>query len=439
MNLHLIKRPALCVLILLTSGYFGCKKSNTGPDKKTQSVPLAITTISANSGPFNTTVEITGTGFDPSPANDQVFFNGKAATISAATATKLTAVVPLGAGTGQVSVAVNNGTTVSGPVFTYQLTAFVSTLAGQLAHGFADGKGTSAAFYAPTGLTIDASGNLYVVDMHNYRIRKVDAAGNVTTFAGSGRAGTENGTGTAASFFDPARITKDSHGNFYITDQGNNLIRKMTATGVVTTITGNVAGVPLSNWLSYPEGIAVDASGNIYVADTGNSIIRKISPDGKTDVIIAGNRILGTSDGTGSSVSFHGPIGMAFKNNGLLLYIADSYNNSVRQMNLAGTVLTFLGSNAAGSGSSTSFNHPVDVTFDAANNMYIVDQGNNKIVKMTIDGVVTTLAGSGAKGSADGPANQATFNAPTGIVADASGNIYIADQGNNLIRKISYQ
>ncbi|MFB9845030.1 IPT/TIG domain-containing protein [Mucilaginibacter ginsenosidivorans] len=442
MILSNFQKLAYMVCLVLCATICGCKKSDTAPtDKKPQSIPVVITSLSVNDGPYNTAVEITGTGFDAIAANDEVFFNSKAATISSATATKLTAIVPLGAGTGKVSVSVKNGSPVLGPVFTYELTAFVSTLAGQPASGSANGKGAAASFYAPTHIALDDAGNLYVTDMQNRQVRKIDPDGNVTTFVGKLRAGTEDGTGAGASFYLPWGITRDALGNFYVSDIGNYNIRKITPSGTVTTLTPGIAA-PYADFLMMPEGIAADATGNMYVVDYSTNLARKISVNGKTNVILAGNRLSGSQDGTGASASFNRPCGIAFSPNGLL-YIADSYNNTIRQMNVVGTVLTWVGTGKAGSAdgssSTATFNHPADVAFDKARNMYIVDQGNNLIRKMTYDGVVSTLAGSGAPGSADGPAKQASFNNPTGIAVDAAGNLYIADQGNNMIRKITMQ
>jgi len=445
MILSSLQKQAYFVCLFLIAGLSGCKKSDSVPgNKQIQPIPVTITSLSGSSGPYNTVVEITGTGFDVAAANDQVSFNGKAAVVSSATSTKLTVTVPLGAGTGKVSVSVKGASAVPGPVFTYQLTAFVSTLAGSGAKGSANGLGTAASFYGPKQIAIDNAGNLYVTDLYNYQIRKIDPAGNVTTFAGSINGGTENGIGSAARFYLPAAIRRDAAGNFYIADLGNVMIRKITPTGTVSTVYGGL-GVPTADIIYYPTGVAVDASGNIYVSDSGNSLIRRISPDGKTNTIVAGNRIGGFSDGTGTQVKFNDPEGLAFKPNGQpqLLYIADANNNSIRQMNSVGTTLRFVGTGAVGAangpGSSATFNHPVDVNFDASGNMYIVDQGNNLIRKMDINGKVTTLAGSGAKGSTDGPATQASFNAPSGVAIDAAGNVYVADEGNNLVRKISFQ
>ena len=270
----LIKKHAANALILCVIAicYSACKKTNTKPAEN--SIPVTISSISVNSGPFNTVVVITGTGFDTTPSNNKVFFNGKAAILSAATTTQLTVAVPLGAGTGNITLSVKNATAISGPIFTYQPSAVVTTFAGNInGPGAANGTGTLASFNFPTGIAVDAAGNVYVADRDNNLIRKITPAGVVTTLAGSGANHWANGTGTSASISSPTGVAVDAAGTVYVAD---GLVRKISATGVVTNLSGSSVIVPPTS-LSLLCGVAVDATGNLYVADTGNALIRKIT------------------------------------------------------------------------------------------------------------------------------------------------------------------
>ncbi|MGP8431797.1 NHL repeat-containing protein [Paraburkholderia fungorum] len=322
--------------------------------------------------------------------------------------------------------------------------ADVTTLAGTTTLGHNDGTGAAASFHSPTGVTVDAGGNLYVTDAWNHEIRKITPDGVVTTLAGSTTPGDSDGTGTAASFNLPIGVTIDASGNLYVVDGGNNEIRKITPNGVVTTLAGSKTpgykdGTGANASFKSPYGVTVDASGNLYVADQGNNAIRKITPAGVVTTL-AGTTAPGHSDGTGTAASFNQPIGVTVDASGNL-YVVDYGNNAIRKITSAGVVTTLAGSttpgHADGTDTAASFNNPYGVTVDASGNLYIADQGNNEIRKITSAGVVTTLAGSTTPGHADGTGAAASFNLPTGVTVDASGNLYIADQGNNAIRKIT--
>jgi len=326
--------------------------------------------------------------------------------------------------------------------------AVVSTLAGTAgASGSADGTGAAARFNFPTGVAVDGSGNVYVADSNNSTIRKVTPAAVVSTLAGTASAsGSADGTGAAARFDDPHGVAVDGSGNVYVADNFNNTIRKVSPAGVVTTLAGTAGasgsadGAGAAARFNWPEGVAVDGSGTVYVADEGNNAIRKVTPAGVVSTL-AGGGYCGSADGTGAAARFCGPFGVAVDRSGNV-YVADSFNNSIRKVTPAGVVSTLAGNGfpgtADGSGPAAQFSSPYGVAVDGSGNVYVADTDNNTIRKVTPAGVVSTLAGTaGAAGFADGTGAAAQFDYPWGVAVDGSGDVYVADYSNNTIRKIS--
>jgi sugar lactone lactonase YvrE len=321
----------------------------------------------------------------------------------------------------------------------------VSTLAGSAGViGSADGSGAAASFNFPNGIAVDGSGNLYVADTENSQIRKITAAGVVSTFAGSGAGDSADGSGTAASFSFPIGVAIDGSGNLYVADTENSKIRKITAAGVVSTLAGSgtvgsADGSGTAASFFAPRGVAVDSIGTVYVADAFNHKIRKVTPAGVVSTL-AGSGAAGSADGSGTAASFNEPSGIAVDGGGNL-YVADANNNKIRKITPAGVVSTFAGSgefgSADGSGTAASFNFPFGVAADGSGNLYVADTENSKIRKITAAGVVSTLAGSGAVGSADDSGAASSFNEPSGIAVDSSGNVLVADSSNHTIRKLT--
>jgi sugar lactone lactonase YvrE len=332
---------------------------------------------------------------------------------------------------------------ISGGAISANMPCTVSTLAGSTTSGSSDGTGIVAMFNNPLGVAIDAAGNVYVADTDNHKIRKITPEGEVTTLAGNGSAGSSNGNGTEARFRDPSGVALDASGNVYVADSGNNMIRKITPEGVVTTLAGGSAGSSdgpgTEAKFSHPEGIAVDASGNVYVADSWNHRIRKITPSGVVSTL-AGSRISGSSDGNGIAASFNFPSGVAVDASGNV-YVAEGHNQIIRKITPSGGVTTLAGGGSSGSsdgiGTAARFKGPTGVAVDASGNVYVADYGNNKIRKITPSREVTTLAGTGNSGSSNGLGTVATFYHPSGVAVDALGNVYVAGSGNNMIRKIT--
>jgi trimeric autotransporter adhesin len=332
----------------------------------------------------------------------------------------------------------------------------ITTVAGTGASGFSGdgGLAVSAQLNRPFGVALDSANNLYIADINNNRIRKVTPAGIITTVAGSGTAGFsgDGSLATSASLFNPHSVTVDSAGNLYIADQGNNCIRKVTPAGVITTAAGNgTAGFSgdgsqaASAQLDNPRKVAVDSAGNLYIADASNNRIRKVTPAGVITTA-AGNGTAGFSGdgGLATSAQLNLPTGVAMDSAGNL-YIADNLSNRIRKVTSVGVITTVAGngnggfSGDGGLATSAQLRAPTGVEMDSAGNLYIADALNNRVRKVTPAGIITTIAGNGTSGfSGDGGlATSAQLNNPAGIVMDSAGNLYIADNLNNRIRKIT--
>jgi serine/threonine-protein kinase len=317
----------------------------------------------------------------------------------------------------------------------------VSTLAGSGANSFADGTGSAARFSYPSGVAVDSAGTVYVADTQNNRIRKITSAGVVTTLAGSGANGSADGTGSAAQFWSPFGVAVDSSGTVYVADTNSQSIRKISPAGMVTTLAGgafgSADGTGSAAQFKSPAGVAVDSSGTVYVGDSQNHLIRKITPSGVVTTL-AGSGASGSTDGTGSAAPFNYPKGLAVDSSGTV-YVADTNNNRIRKITSAGVVTTLAGSGAYsfadGTGSAAAFYTPSDVAVDSAGTVYVADSNNYRIRKISPAGVVTTLAG-GAYGFADGTGSTAQFWGPSGVDIDSLGTLYVGDTSNFRIRKI---
>jgi len=331
---------------------------------------------------------------------------------------------------------------ISASAYEYQ-GPVVTTLAGSGKVGAADGAGKEARFQHPLGVAVDGSGNVYVGDYNNHRIRKITLGGVVSTVAGVGEAGKARGVGTKASFNEPVGLAVDEGGNVYVADRNNHAIRKITPDGIVDTLAGSgnpdfADGEGLAASFNTPHGVAVDESGNVYVADAGNNRIRKITASGNVTTL-AGSGIVGNADGLGEEASFNLPNSVAIDGSGNV-YVADRFNHRIRKISPNGAVTTLAGSgiegNADGLRKEASFNQPSGIAIDGIGNVYVADYLNHRIRKIAPNGLVSTLVGSGNPGSEDGYGSAASFNKPYGIAVDAGGAVYVADQLNHKIRKI---
>ena len=339
------------------------------------------------------------------------------------------------------------------------LQSLIETVAGNGTPGYGGdgGPAVAARLNWPRGVVLDGAGNLYISDGRNYRIRKVDAAGVISTVAGNGTQGYggDGGRATAAQLRFPAGLALDGAGNLYIADSAGRRIRKVDAAGVISTVAGNGTqgyggdgGPATEAQLRGPTGVALDGAGNLYIADGSGSRIRKVDAAGVISTV-AGDGVLGNSGdgGPASAARLTSPSDVALDGAGNL-YIADSVGNRIRKVDAAGVISTVAGDGMRGSGgdggpaTAAQLDWPQGVALDGAGNLYIADWGNNRIRKVDYStGVITTVAGTGMNGySGDGGLpTEAQLQRPQHVALDGAGNLYIADGFNNRIRRVSAQ
>jgi outer membrane protein assembly factor BamB len=334
--------------------------------------------------------------------------------------------------------------TVTSPIHYVTNTVMVSSLAGSGVPGYADGNGASAQFYYPNGGYVDPQGNVYIADAYNHRIRRVSAAGVVSTVAGTGQAGYADGPATNCQFSLPLGICVDGAGNVFVADTGNNRIRKISADGQVSTVAGSgmggyADGRGTNAWLNFPNDLVVDPAGDLFVTEFDNHTVRKIAPDGTVSTWV-GNGSPGYVDGPRPSARLNQPGGIALDQNGNL-YVTEWGGQRIRKISAEGQVSTVAGDGTAGyldgAGSSARFRNPDGIVVDGVGNLFIADNGNHAIRRISPSGWVETVAGTGLAGFADGNGPGAQFTNPSGIGLDGEGNLYVADGGNHRVRMLT--
>lgn len=335
--------------------------------------------------------------------------------------------------------------------------ADITTVAGNGVTNYSgdNGPATSAELNLPAAVAVDSSGNLYIADTYNNCIRKVNTSGTITTVAGNGTEGYsgDNGPATSAELNWPMGVAVDSSGNIYIGDTNNNRVRVVNSGGTITTFAGN--GTPAYSGdngpatlaeLYMPYGVAVDTSGNLFIGEMVSDRVRKINSSGTiTTVAGDGTSTYNGDNGPATLAQFGAPEGVAISSSGNL-YITDPMNLRVRMVNTSQIIVTVAGDGTQGStgdgGPATSAEliWPAGVALDFHNNLYIADPPTNRVRVVNTGETISTVAGTGTAGfSGDGgPAASAELNSPNGVAVDSSGNLYIADSGNCRIRKVTF-
>ena len=422
----------ICSLTLLM---FSCEKEDS--NSHDPSSPMTIESFIPATGGGGTEILINGSNFSADTSEISVSLNGQSLAIVGASGTQIMVVVPKKAGSGTLTVKVGGDSVESAKKFTYSYTRTVSTLAGSGKAGFQDGEGTDAKFnfsgqpwYRSMGIAVDDQLNVYVADPGNHCIRKIDSKGTVTTLAGNpNSSGHADGKGTAAQFSLPYDVALDAEGNLYSVDPGNWDIRKISPDG--TAITWAWA-------IQEPWSVAFDKkTGYIYYSScsTSGNVYPITAKSTTGDPIVSG---------------LYYPAGISFDGNGNL-YISLHGDNVIKKY-MAGT---WAGSTIAGSGTAgyengvgmaAKFDHPWGLTVDAIGNIYVAgngtwdggayntDQSIRLITAETYE--VSTFAGSGIAGYADAIGEAAAFSAPTGVAVDKNGTVYVLDKNNNCVRKI---
>jgi uncharacterized protein (TIGR03437 family) len=330
----------------------------------------------------------------------------------------------------------------------------ITTVAGTGVPGYSgdNGSATSAQLRGPVALAVAGDGTIYIADFLNSRVRAVNSSGTIRTVAGTGVAGYsgDGGLATSAQFNAPSGLSLDENGNLYIADSGNHRVRKVTPGGVVTTVAGTGTqgfsgdgSLATSANLDTPMGVLADAAGNLYIADSANNRIRLVDANGAVRTI-AGSNPDETEGMPATWLTLDAPSGVAVDSSGAI-YVADWYNHRVRKVTPDGLVRTVAGTGVAGfsgdggEAKSAQLYFPFAVALDGSGNVYISDQGNNRVRRVGTDGVIRTVAGNGtaAYSGDNGAATNASLNTPAGIAVDSAGNLYIADYNNARVRKVS--
>ncbi|TMU50666.1 IPT/TIG domain-containing protein [Flagellimonas algicola] len=405
-----------------------------------------LSSVAPVTGPKHTEVVITGENFGTDAAKVSVSFNGSVGEVLGVTDTEVTVRVPARAYTGPITMVVD-GFDLTGPEFVYELTYTVETFAGNPEEdpGYEEGTGTAAKFNQPYDLVKDSGGNIFVVERGNHAIRKITPDGNVTTFAGNGDWGRENG-----EYLSPQGLAIDGDDNIYVADSGNNRIVKITPNGDWTLIAGSAYGYVNGSgagaeFRNPTEILLEEGSGGstLYVSEA-NHAIRSISLDDGNHAVstYVGPEIdqRGYMDGGLSDARFNYPKGMAKSGVGTIL-LADYGNHRIRVIDQnEESVGTFAGGDFGhqdGDLASAKFSNPSSISVAGDGNIYITDTGNSCIRQIDPEGHVTTIAGvPESKGHKDGSGAEAQFNEPRGVLQGGEGEIYVADTGNHVIRKI---
>ena len=421
---------------------FACISIQSCKKEKDKEPEAFVTGFSPGFGPYYSLVTIAGSGFSDGITENKVIINGMEADVQTASPTELKVEVPFGADSGPISVQVaGKSTATSQDIFHYSYTGMVSTFVRQ---GYVA---------SPRGLAIDGQGNLFVTNHGGSAfIKKVSASGTVSLVAGSGLFGYVDGPAATAQFGSLSGVVISAQGTVYVSDWGNHCIRKISPAGIVSTLAGNgtagfADGAGTAAQFNRPEGLALDAQENVLVADSYNNRIRLITPAGVVSTLAGSSAQGGFADGPVGRAQFYWPNGVAVDAAGTV-YVADTGNGRIRKISSTGTVSTIAGTaqcgGTDGAAKTATFNYPTNIALNACGKICVAEANGYRIRLLDPDGFTSTLAGvgnacnSGATGGyVDGAGSAAQFDSPRGVAFGPTGEVYVADEGNSCIRKIT--
>ena len=419
---------------------------------------LLAESMTSGSQGANVTFTATVTSSNGVPTGSVYFEDGSAvlgvATLSGGVASISTNTLAPGVHTVRAVYAANNSNYYVSASSGISESAVISTVAGTGTGGYTGdgGQATSAELHHPDGVAFDAYGDMFISDAINHVVREVDAAGIISTVVGNGTSGNsgDGGPATAAELNEPTDLAFNAAGDLFISDYAANVVREVTPAGIISTFAGTTQGYsgdggPATSAKLYePLGLAFNAAGDLFIVDSLNFVVREVNASGVISTVV-GNSTAGYSGdgGPATSAELNYPNGIAFNSAGDM-FIADESNNVVREVNTSGVISTVAGNHTAGytgdNGQATSaeLNAPSNLTFDAFGDMVISDQGNSVIRAVSPSGVITTVVGTGTSGySGDGgPAIEATLNYPSQLAINSSGSLFIADWFNNAVREV---
>lgn len=398
------------------------------------------------SGGKGTLIKIQGKNFGTVVSDISVKINGLSATIQSVSDSEIAAIVPDKCGLGAIDLTVKGKPFTSAEKFRYQYVATTSFFAGGT-KGYADGAPQTVKFEGPYNIIYD-KGLLYVADLGNCMVRKIEADGTTSTIVGTPHSGFKDGKGDQALMKFPIGVDVGPDGIIYVADHQNNAIRKIATDGTLTTITGSpereglLDGDLATAQFKRPYGVKIDKSGTLWVCDTENAVIRKISANRQVTTFAGSTQ--GHADGKLREAKFYFPAHLTFDETGNA-FVADKHNHCIRRISPDGMVTTFAGTPGKpgfkdGKATEAMFNQPSNVQIDKLGNLYVTDLYNHCIRLIYPDGMVATLAGQPTVlGYVEGTGNVARFWHPQGSTLDKDQNLFVTDSFNNRIRKLTIE
>jgi sugar lactone lactonase YvrE len=418
-------------------------------DNVVKNVPVAdpqLLNFTPTSGGKGTTITISGKDFGSNPAGVSLKINGISASILTVSNTQITATAPPKSGLGVLELTVNGKALTSSEKFRYLYSATTSYFTGGT-QGYADGPAKSVRFAAPYNILYD-QGFLYLADLGNSMVRKIEADGTVSTIVGQVSSGFKDGKGTQGLLRFPIGIDIGPDGVIYVADSYNHAIRKIATDGTLSTISGSpdqsgyADGTVANAKFRTPYGVRIDKTGVLWVCDSENALIRKIAADGKVTTFAGSTQ--GFANGKLLDAKFYYPAYLIFDEAGNI-FVADKHNHCIRKISSDGMVTTFAGKPetkgwADGVATEAMFDQPSNIQIDKLGNLYVTDLYNQCIRLIYPDGFVTTIAGKASEiGYVEGKGDQARFYYPQGSTLDRDGNLYVTDSYNNRIRKLTIE